>query len=127
MAKENDLTVAYNLKVLAAIRKIGEGLTDLADALASPVELASDPEPRPARRRPETEPAEDPPEDVEPEAEIEVKLADLQKLANTLLKKKGGRPALIKILEHYDADRVSTAAKDVWPKLKIELEKAIDE
>src|SRR4051812_46773595 len=107
----DDLTGAHNPRVLKAISLIGQGLVDLAEALAAP--SASEPRPRPAAASsPDTAPppAEEQPVDHEAQEDEDgdIELADLQKLAKDLIKA-GGRPKLLKILEELKLENVSSA------------------
>lgn len=116
------MTLPMNPELVAALKKIGQGLFDLANAVSNPPDTASEPEPRPAARSPKKSPppAEEHSEDKGVEAE-EIKLADLQKMAKNLIKK-GGRDKLLAILENHDLENVSSAPAKLWPELKQELE-----
>ena len=120
--KDEDLTGAHNVQVLRAIKTIGQGLMDLADALAQGAEVK--PDPRSAgRRSPEPSPPAEEPEEEDGDATEEIKLADLQKMAKDLIKG-GGRDKLVTILEDLDLDTVSSAPEEKWAELKEHLEAA---
>jgi hypothetical protein len=125
MAKRDDpsdLTIGYNAKVLAAIKTIGQGLMDLADALVAPE--PSEPKPRPADRSQTSQPpAEEEQQPDEQEETKEIELSDLQELARDLIKAKR-RPQLIKILEGHELENVSSAPAEIWADLKKELKEA---
>lgn len=112
--------------IAAALRKIGQGLLDLADAIPNaPGESA--PKPRPAGRsspQPSPSSAEEPTE--EDDGEEEIKLADLQTMAKDLIKK-GGRDKLRELLETHELETVSSAPEEKWPDLKNDLELALSE
>jgi hypothetical protein len=120
------MTLPANPELVKALRAIGQGLLDLADAVVAPT--TSEPAPRPAKRSQKpASPAEDEqPDDDEAqteEVEEEVKMADLQVLGKDLIKK--DRAAFRKILETHDLETVSSAPVDKWKALKKDLQEAL--
>jgi hypothetical protein len=117
------VTLPANPDLVSALRKIGQGLLDLAAAIDIAPEAAAKPDPRPTKS---SSPKPAPSSAEEPQKE-ELKLSTLQVMAKDLLKKEGGRKKLEAILDKHELETVSSAPEEKWPDLKVDLGEALGE
>lgn len=117
-----ELGAAADPKLILAIRTIGTGLTQLADALEAIGSDAADAPPRSARSSSGKEKSK--PEEAAPPAEEEtsaddqkpIELADLQKMGKDAIAA-GKRDGLKKVLKDHDLANVSSAKPEQFESL----------